>query len=265
MKKIFLYTFVFGGYDRIYPPTQDEPNVDYIIFTDDAELSVPGWQTYCVDSSRFQSPKAAAVYHMALAHRVVTGYDLSILTGGNIRRIGPLRPMMERFAKLNTAMGVYAHPVRTRIAEEADTCINDGKVHNPDLLRQQIETYQSEGFPDDIGLIETGVMLRNHNQPDLDRVAEAWWAEFERWPTRDQISLPIALWRTSVQPTLLNGSFRDEGAGFHISPHASRTDVRPFYSYVHAMSPVSLPYRLILNVWHGLWAVRRKLRTLLGE
>lgn len=264
MRRILVFTFNFGGYDRLYPPLHDEQGVDYAVFTEDSDLSIPGWTTVPVDMRRFTTHKAAAVYHMALAHRVLPGYDASILTGGNFRILRPVRPFVEGNLRPEAPIATYAHPSRDTVAAEAAVCISDGKVKDPDLLRQQVAAYTTEGFPDDLGLLETGVTVRNHAHPDFEKLMESWWAEFERWPTRDQVSLPVALWRTGTRAAVIPGSFRDPNSGFHLTPHVSRSDMTPTYAHVHAMSATSLPNRILLSLWHAKWGVERTIRRLRG-
>ncbi len=264
MNRILVVTFNFGSYDKLYPPTHYEDDVDYAVFTDDADLMIPGWTTVPVDVSRFVSPKAATIYHVAFGHRILSGYDYSVVIGGNFRIIRRVRPFVERYATVDFPISGYAHPGRDTVAAEAAVCISDGKVKDPDLLRQQVAAYTAEGFPDDLGLLETGVTVRNHAHPDFEKLMEAWWAEFERWPTRDQVSLPVALWRTGTRAAVIPGSFRDPNSGFHLTPHVSRSDMTPTYAHVHAMSATSLPHRILLSLWHAKWGVERMIRRLRG-
>ena len=48
------------------------------------------------------------------------------------------------------------------IYEEAKACISLGK-DSREVIREQINRYRSEGYPKNIGMVETGIMLRKHN------------------------------------------------------------------------------------------------------
>lgn len=261
MKRLLVYSCVFGGYDRIYPPVIEEEGVDYVLVTDGIARAPRGWREHVVDPSPFPTPKAANLHYRALIHRELPGYDLAFYMDGNVRRTKPVRPLLEAFGEEGVALGVYPHPLRDTVAAEVEACIEAGKVADPALLRRQIESYLAAGFEDDLGLIETTVMLRDHRNSDLDRLMAAWADEFGRWPTRDQIALPMAFWTVGAMPAFREQSFRAEGMGFLVSPHASRPNVNPIYAHLHAMSATSLPHRIVRNAWEAKWAVQRALRS----
>lgn len=60
-------------------------------------------------------------------------------------------------------------------------------------IKLQYEKYLSEGFKDDIGLFECGVLVRHHGDDKLEKLMESWWKEFCSGIKRDQISLPPAI------------------------------------------------------------------------
>ena len=93
--RILVYTCVFGGYDRVYPPVHRDPAIDYVLVTDDPAMSVAGWRTLAVDRERFGSEKAPNRHFKMLAHRNgLAGYDVSVYVDGNIRVIGRTAELM---------------------------------------------------------------------------------------------------------------------------------------------------------------------------
>jgi hypothetical protein len=269
MPRFLVYTCVFGGYDRIYPPIRHEDGVDYVCVTDRPDTVPGGWRAHMVDPSSFASPKAANLHYRALAHRVLPGYDGALYMDGNVRRTRPVHRLMADFLAVGSPLGVFAHPLRDRVEEEASVLLTDGpashKVRDRSMLLRQLQAIRDEGFPDTGGLIETTVMLRNHRHPDLDRVMQGWADEFARWPTRDQISLPVVLWREGVVPHRLPGSFRDRGSGFHISPHHASPRSTPRYAHVHARAASHPGFKVLLAAWHARWSMMRLARRLRGR
>lgn len=260
--RLLVYCAVFGGYDRVYPPVRREADLDYVIVTDDHRMRVPGWRTHVVDAGGFPTPKAANLYYRALIHRELPGYDASLYTDGNIRLLGRTSEVFAPFLASGAALGVYPHPLRDTVEAEIEACLTAGKVANPDLLRAEWAEYRAAGFPDNQGLIETTIMLKNHRAPDLDAAMQMWWALFRRRPTRDQISLPYVKWKTGVSCVYHEGSFRDPNPHFGLYPHRGDPRAPALYADMAARAFDSLPHRLALRAWHGVWALRRALRTL---
>ncbi len=259
MKRL-VYTAVFGDYDRVYPPVRPEPGVDYVIVTDDARLTVPGWNSMVVDSSAFPNPKAANLFHRALIHRLLPGYDASLYHDGNIRLLGETAPLFDELERSQAALAAYRHPLRRTVAEEAQAVIEIGKVRDSQRVREEVSRYMADGFPDNIRLIETTIVLKNHRAPSLDAAMELWWNLFRDYLTRDQLSLPYVIWRTGLAVHLLPGTFREPNPFFAIYPHYRAKNVSPLYVHVAARSHDSRVHKLLLALWHAYWNIRRSLR-----
>jgi hypothetical protein len=264
MKRL-IYTAVFKGYDRVYPPVRVEPDVDYVIVTDDASLRVAGWQTLCVDAGSLATPKAANLYYRALMHRILPTYDASLYVDGNIRLLGPTRQLFEALEQSGAALMQYAHPLRSSAAEEFEAVIATGKVNDVSRVRREFESYNSDGFPDTVRLGETGVILKNHRHPKLDEAMALWSVLFQKNLTRDQLSLPYVIWKTGLDVALLPGTFREPNPFFAIYPHYSAPNINPNYVHLTARSHDSLPHRALLRIWHASWSLRRAFRRFRGS
>ncbi len=259
MKRRLVFTAVFNGYDKVYPPVVAEDGVDYVIITDDAATTAPGWRTVTVDTARFATAKAANLYHRALIHRVLPGYDASLYVDGNIRLLGPSRALFDALHDHGAAVMLHRHPLRDSVAEEACDVLGKAKVKAASL-RNELAAYRRDGFPDDVGLGETGIILKNHNHPQLDRAMELWWTLFEKYATRDQLSFPYVIWKTGLDILWISESFRDPNPYFAIYPHWRAKGVNQWYTHISARSHDALKYFLILKLWHGQWLLRRKFR-----
>ncbi len=258
MKRL-IFCAVFGGYDRVYPPVTPEPGVDYVIVTDDPEMHVPGWTTHVVDMSAFPTPKAANLYHRALIHRVLPGYDASLYLDGNMRLLGPNKPLFDEVLASGAALGAYIHPLRSTVAEEVDAVVEVGKVGDAEAVRAELSEYVADGFPDNVRLVETTVIVKNHEHPGLDAAMELWWQCFSRYLARDQLSLPYVIWKTGLPVHHFAGSFRDPNPYFAWQPHYRAPGINPNYVHVSHRAHDSLAYRAALTVWDGWRSLRRKL------
>lgn len=259
MKRL-IYTAVFGGYDRVYPPVQPETGVDYFIVTDDSAVQVPGWRTFLADVGSFATLKAANLHYRALIHRVLPGYDASLYIDGNIRLLGTTAPLFEALEQSGAALMQYAHPFRHTVSEELEAVIAAGKLDDSDRAQQEVADYLADGFPDNLGLGETGVILKDHRHPKLDEAMTLWSELFQRHLSRDQLSLPYVVWKTDLDVAWIPGTFRDPNPYFALYPHVNAADVNPKYAHVSARSHDSGLYRLLLGAWHASWVLRRTVR-----
>lgn len=258
--KLLVYTCVVGGYDRVFPPVKAEPGVDYVIVSDDASIEVEGWRTVAVDASDHATARAHNRRFKMLGHEILSGYDFSIYVDGNIRILGPLSPLVARFIDSGAALGVYPHPTRSKVAEEVSACVAARKSAFPEKLEAEYAEYVADGFPDIGGLVEGGILLKNHAHPALGNAMRLWWSLFERSGSRDQISLPYVIWKTNLSCHYELLSFREANPYFGLYPHAKGKDVPPLYALLSARAYDSKIHRCLLDCWHAKWMLQRRLR-----
>lgn len=257
MKRL-VYTAVFNGYDRVYPPVVPENGVDYVIVTDEETTSAPGWRTVKVDTSRFKTPKEANLYHRALIHRILPGYDASLYVDGNIRLLGPSLPLFEELIARGAAVMMHRHPLRSSVAEEILDVVDNNKIVDYQLVKNELDDYCRDGFPDNVGMGETGVMLKNHHHQDLDSSMELWWKLFKKYSTRDQISFPYVVWKFNLDIIWISTSFRQPNPYFALYPHIKAKNVNPMYAHISARSHDNIGYWLLFTLWHIQWHLRRE-------
>jgi hypothetical protein len=258
--RLALYTCVLGGYDRVFEPVLRDTEVDFFIVTDDAGLSVPGWRTIVVDPSQFGNCRAANRHFKFLGHAQFADYDASIYIDGNIRVLGQVSLLAKEFLASRAALGVYCHPTRNSVAQEIVECVRRGQVPDAESAFAELEDFKDMGFPDAAGLIEAGVLLKNHRHDGLVPAMRLWWQLFEKYRSRDQFSLPFVIWKQELPCFFVEQSFRAPNPYFGLYPHYKAGNQR--YAQVVARSYDSPAYRLILQIWNAKWGVQRSLRRL---
>lgn len=75
-------------------------------------------------------------------------------------------------------------------------------------MDQQVEFYHKDGFPEEFGLYETGVLAWDMTNCEAERLGQMWYLHNMVFSYQDQVSLPYALWKTGFQPDVLPQSFR---------------------------------------------------------
>jgi len=235
-------------------------DISYVLVTDDPGMQVPGWCTRAVERDRFESDRAANRYYKMLPHKAFPGFDYSLYVDGNIRLLAGLKPLFKEFIASKACLGLFPHPLRNSVKEEVEACLKSGKVIDKDNLLKELAHFRQEGFPDDVGLIEATVMLKNHQHPSLNQAMETWWNLFEQFETRDQFSLPYVLWKTGVPYMLQSFNFRDQNPYFGLYTHRKDTRAPKYYGYVQGRAYDSNIYAALLKMWHLSWEIRRSFR-----
>jgi hypothetical protein len=68
-------------------------------------------------------------------------------------------------------------------------------------MEPQIKKYKSENYPINNGMVQTGIMIRKHNEQRCIEVMELWKDELVKHSHRDQLSFNYALWKTNNNKT----------------------------------------------------------------
>lgn len=163
-----------------------------------------------------------------------------------------------------SCLGLFRHPLRSSVREEAQSCLATGKIKDADALDRELSLYREQGFLDDMGLVECTIHFKNHRHAGLADAMELWWSLFERFDTRDQVSLPYVLWRTGVPCTYQPFSFRDPNPYFGFYTHRGDRRAPRHYAYIEGRAYDSRICALILSAWHVYWEVRRAVRRVSG-
>ena len=80
---------------------------------------------------------------------------------------------------------------------------------DPNIIKKQVEKYQSEGYPSNNGLIKGGIILRRHNKKDIINSMEAWWEEVKYNSKRDQLSFNYIAWKQNLKFNYIKGDLRN--------------------------------------------------------
>lgn len=199
-----VYTCLTGGYDNVAPLFFKPADCDFLLFTDDPGLKVDGWETVLMDSNWAKNNFLLSRMPKLLPHRFLQDYDYSIYIDGNYEIIGDITELFEYLS--GKALGLFRHASGTFcIKDEAKRIIKVGKANAVDI-EKQMNAYFEEGFPENQGLFECGVIIRKHNQHEVMETMETWWSELKKYPYRDQMSFPYAIWKNGQDFKIISGT-----------------------------------------------------------
>lgn len=152
-------------------------------------------------------------------HRYLREYDISVWVDGNITVKGDIVDFINQYDLDKNCLYSRIHPKRKCIYEEAEACIKMRK-DTQGIINAQIERYKNEGYPKNIGMVETGVLLRKHNDPKCMIIDNNWASELLLGSHRDQLSFNYVCWKNKFIPCHLTHEFKiRKNSVFTLSVH----------------------------------------------
>jgi len=215
-KKVVVYTSIinpkepFGvleNYDTLKRPIFVEDSIDYICFTNNKNMISDVWDIRYYPE-KFNCPTRSSREVKILPHRFLKDYDYSIFIDGSTQinlKINDF--VLEKLKEYNFC--IRKHDKRNCVYSEAKHLINiynSNPKDTPENILNHIEKLKKQNFPYNYGLYPTGVLLRKHNNPDVIKCMEVWWEKYMSGSKRDQLSLPCAIFETSLAIKIMSES-----------------------------------------------------------
>lgn len=211
--KIAIYTSIFGDYDTLVENQFQMSGVDYLCFTD-MDLKSNTWKII-KSTPIYQDPNRNAKKYKILPHRYLKDYDYSIWIDGNYSVISDIREIVEKGDYLAYDHNQSHLDPRDCVYQEYNAIIHLGYQNagnfkdKPQIMFDQINRYLNEGYPRKNGLTTNGIMFRNHKNPDIVKILEAWWLEIKHNSRRDQLSFDYVAWKNNFRIQYIPGDNRN--------------------------------------------------------
>ena len=222
MNNKVTYTSIFGGFDNIKPSSLPQ-GWDFKLFSEKNSLSL------------YKDSNRNAKKYKLLPHRYLSEYEYSLWIDGNFTVVGNIDILVEKYLK-DSNIAFFNHQntaldPRSCIYQEALTILNFGAINmqktpergmlnykdDPEIIQNQIQRYQKEGYPANNGLIKGGIILRRHNEKDVINAMESWWEEVKYNSKRDQLSFNYVAWLHNLKFNYIEGDLRNNEFFTHSS------------------------------------------------
>jgi GT2 family glycosyltransferase len=227
-KNVVVYTAICNNYDVLKIPEFLCPDWDYVCFTDRAQY--PGehpWQIRHFDYINEDDTRTAR-YVKTHPHIYFNNYEYSIWIDAHILvKSNFIEEFLNSFIINQQLFAAIPHPFRNCTYQEASICSQQEK-DDKDTIEEQVTRYRQEGLPDELGLIETGVLIRKHNDSRVRKLHDLWWEQIEKYSKRDQLSVMFALWKTGLNwiPLMKRGRSTRNHPGFRFFQHGLKSTTR---------------------------------------
>jgi hypothetical protein len=196
--KIVVYSVNTGGYDNLNSPSVVDPNIRYILFTDNKYYRSDIWEVNHVDfvEKGFDNRKIARFIKIN-PHLVLPEHDVSIWVDNCYRtKFNNAQNVLNEIS-FNDSVMCFKHDARNCIYEEAKIIIKD-KLDYKSIVDQQMIKYKNIGFPSNNGLFDSGFTIRK-NSIQVKTFNEKWWEEVKNHSGRDQLSQVFSSWATNTR------------------------------------------------------------------
>lgn len=217
-KRIVIYTCISGNYDSLKEVVRKEKNIDYICFTDQ-DIKSESWDIRPIPKylEFFDNTKRARCIKI-LPHIFLDEYDISIWIDGNIQVLQDTKIFLSK--NLNGVFCIPRHPDRICVYEEADA-VKRMKKDSDVIVDAQVSKYRDLGYPEDFGMVQSNIIIRQHKEKDCIEIGEGWWDEVSKNSKRDQLAFNFSIWKKYfpiylMDPSIICSDF------FQIWTHAGK-------------------------------------------
>ena len=196
--KIVCYTCITDGYDQILDPLVVSPGIDFICFSD-KQIQSKIWKWKQIPKEIESLDKIRQQRSIKICpHKYLKEYDISIWVDGNIQIKNDLNKFIKQYNLDVCPLWIRKHPARDCIYDEAKECIAQRKAPK-EVIEKQVLKYKAVNYPAHNKLVESGIILRKHNDTQCQKICDVWFAEVLTESYRDQLSFNYACWATKFR------------------------------------------------------------------
>jgi hypothetical protein len=210
MKKLAVYTALFTDkpdylYGGLINYTHDKDDVDYIAFTNSDYLESDFWDVRKMDIWR--GGRWTARKCKTSPHELLPEYDAWLWMDNEIYFTYDARSLINHYLN-DYDLAVHKHCDRNCLYEETQATLGRNPMRDkPETIINQGKQYKEDGYPENIGLFENGILFRKNNE-NIVKFNNLWFEETAKWNTEDQISMMYSLWKNpEVKINAINHTF----------------------------------------------------------
>lgn len=204
MEELIVYTCITNGKDTLkeYEP---EEGIRYICFNDGSvEFKTNQWENFHIENEwNFVNPRLTARYCKMNPNKVLPEHIWSLWIDGSLFPKVRVKDLLEwAKSRKNNNYFVRNHPGWNCIYKEAQAIKHYG-FDKEWIINEVVKKYRIEGFPENYGMHETGVLLRKDCE-EVQQFDSKWWDEVCFGSIRDQMSFDYIRWKTGKHIEELN-------------------------------------------------------------
>lgn len=200
------YTCITGHYEKWKAIPGDFTGFDrLVLFSNRSKRK--GWEMHpFVSPPRVKSSHDINRYHKFFPHRLFPQAQFSVYLDGNVAYDGHVMDLVNHVHESGAALGIFTHPDRRTLTQEAEACERLGKfdAHDRTRIDTQLQCYRDDGFDPDRPIGTNYLIVRDHSHPALPMCMSLWWSQIFEFTKRDQLALPYVLWKIGLPSVALD-------------------------------------------------------------
>ncbi|AXV16482.1 hypothetical protein CYG48_12760 [Neorhizobium sp. SOG26] len=196
---------MFGYSEHFADRDYSDPNVDYVVFTDDPELRSETWRPILIKDPTLD-PSRLSKRYKHLPHVYLADYEESLYIDNTVKLKVDPSAIFRRLSSHKLAM--LRHPHRDCLYKEAEAVISMS-LDSPAIIAEQLNIYRQAGFPEKFGLNAGTFILRKHSDPAVIRAMTEWHSQILRFSKRDQLSWNFVAWLLDLRFTSIHEHLQD--------------------------------------------------------
>ena len=214
-----VFTTLIGNYEALNEQSAStNSTIPFVCLTDDPELRSDSWEIRPVATLFGMDPIRSQRALKLLPFDHLPEFDCSLYIDNSVLLVEPPERLVEQFA-LDRGIALAQHSFRETVLDEFLEVARLGKDDQSRVF-EQLNHYSLE-CPEvlDEKPLWTGLMLRDHRNPQVRELMNIWHAHVQRYSRRDQLSLNIAFRSTGLDAQLLQ--IDNNVSSFHSWPHTT--------------------------------------------
>jgi adenylate cyclase class IV len=215
--KIAFYTCNINNYDtpKVHYGLE---GIDFYYISNDKENQYYERQFYTdiVEEDKVRTAR----FFKILPHKFnfLKSYDISVWIDSSIVvKKNPIE-FIEKHIKNNT-IALSKHRDGADVRHEFEIC---KRLHfkEKERIDKQEKKYEHDNFNLSIPKVETGILIRRHNDEQIKKAMELWWKQIYEFSKRDQLSFNYAMWKTNTNYNMFEEIRSKEWNNFFtLEPH----------------------------------------------
>lgn len=213
------YKVNFGDYDENTEPYCITDGWRYFLLTDNHNIKANFTTLLFPQKTEDSNVRSQRKYKILPKLVFGSEYDEILYLDSSIEVFGPFDKLIKE-NNIDADIAIPLHPNRSCLYKEGAVCI-ERKKDSDDIINQQMQRYRDEGFPEDYGLYETGIIYRR-STPRVQSLMDMWWKELSCGSFRDQLSLTFSMWKLNINVTPLPCKLYSNKRYFSLHMHGQR-------------------------------------------
>lgn len=187
-----VYSTLIGDYETLRElEIPLEPDVDYLMFTDDPNLTSKTWQLVAVEKTWPHDMSRSQRVIKTIGHPRLNEYEATIYVDNNVVLKKPASEIFEQTLVQND-IAIAHHSLRNSLADEFEA-VAKSNLDTTARVKEQLSHYQKT-WPE---LLEAkplwcGMLIRR-NTTQVQEFNRIWYEHILRYSRRDQLSVLVAL------------------------------------------------------------------------